>query len=199
MTDIETSLSRRGFLAGIAGVGAGAVAAALLGPLAGPAAGRARARLVPRNRIGLQLYTVRDMLAANPAGTLQQIAAIGYHNVEAAGLAGLTAAQFRALTDANGLEIVGAHLNIVDLRNNLDATLDTAETLGLEWVGVGAMSYPFVFNPPARLHRPPKRRTERWRRRRTATGPRRGRADSKGSTPTSTIGTIGPTRLRVGA
>ena len=144
----ETSLSRRGFYAGAA-----ESAPARWRPRC---SGRWRVRrpdgpergLCRATGIGLQLYTVRDMLAADPAGTLQQIAAIGYHNVEAAGLAGLTAAQFRALTDANGLEIVGAHLSIVDLRNNLDATLDTAETLGLEWVGVGALSYPFVFNPP---------------------------------------------------
>ena len=142
----ETALTRRRFLIG---VGGGAAAAALLGPLNGaaPAYG-ANARLVPRSRIGLQLYTVRDMLAADPAGTLREIAAIGYRNVEAAGFAGLTAARFRALADASRLRIVGAHMSIVDLRSNLDAALDDAETLGLEWVGVGAMGYPFVFNPP---------------------------------------------------
>jgi hypothetical protein len=38
--------------------------------------------LVPRRRIGIQLYTIRDLLAADPAGTLRQIAAIGYRNIE---------------------------------------------------------------------------------------------------------------------
>ena len=149
MDDLQTGISRRRFLVGAAAAGGGAAAAALLGPLAGRSVARgARARLVPRNRIGLQLYTVRDMLAADPAGTLQQVADIGYHEVELAGLAGLSAARFRELADANALKIVGAHMSIVDLRNSVEAVLDTAETLGLRWVGVGAMSYPFIFNPP---------------------------------------------------
>jgi sugar phosphate isomerase/epimerase len=148
MADLETGFNRRRFLARAAGVGGGVAAGALLGPLAAPSLAHGGGRLVPRNRIGLQLYTVRDMLAADPAGTLQKVAAIGYRKVELAGLAGLTAAQFRALADANGLKIVGAHMSIVDLRANVDAVLENAEILGLEWVGVGAMSYPFVFNPP---------------------------------------------------
>jgi hypothetical protein len=52
MDDLQTGISRRRFLA--AAAGGGAAAAALLGPLAGRSVARgARARLVPRNRIGL--------------------------------------------------------------------------------------------------------------------------------------------------
>ena len=53
-------------------------------------------------------------LAADPAGTLRQIAAIGYRTIELAGLAGLTAARFRALAGQNRLNIVGAHMNILE-------------------------------------------------------------------------------------
>jgi hypothetical protein len=62
MGDRGTDLSRRQLLAG---AGAG-VAVATLGPLAAPAHadGGGGGRLVPRNRIGIQLYTVRDLLAA---------------------------------------------------------------------------------------------------------------------------------------
>ncbi len=49
---------------------------------------------------------------------MRQIPAIGYRNIELAGLAGLTAVQLRALADQNRLNIVGAHMNILDFRNN---------------------------------------------------------------------------------
>jgi hypothetical protein len=56
-------------------------------------------------------------LAADPAGTLRQIAAIGYGNIELAGPAGLTAAQFRACGPER-LNIVGADKH-PRIRNNL--------------------------------------------------------------------------------
>jgi hypothetical protein len=77
-----SDLSRRQLLPGAAA----GVAVATLGPLAAPAHadGGGGGRLVPRHRIGIWLYAVRDLLAADPdpAGTLRQIAAIGYRNIE---------------------------------------------------------------------------------------------------------------------
>jgi hypothetical protein len=89
-------LSRRQFPAGAG------VAVATPGPLAEPAQADDGGRLVPRSRIRIQLYTVRDLLAPDPVGTLRQIAAIGHRNIELAGLAGLTAVQFRALATRAG-------------------------------------------------------------------------------------------------
>ena len=65
MGDRGTDVSRRQLLAG---AGAG-VAVATLGPLASPAHadGVGGGRLVPRNRIGIQLSTVRDLLAGGVA------------------------------------------------------------------------------------------------------------------------------------
>ena len=70
----ERKLSRRGFIGAAAGTAAGAT----LGPLAAPASGRSGDRLLPRERLGIQLFTVRDQVAslsfapdpvANPAGS----------------------------------------------------------------------------------------------------------------------------------
>ncbi len=55
---------------------------------------------VPRRklkRIGLQLYTVRDLMKEDLAGTLAKVAAIGYKEVECTDYFGRTPAQIREL------------------------------------------------------------------------------------------------------
>ncbi len=60
--------------------------------------------------IALQLYTLRDALAADVAGTLERVAAIGYAGVETAGFAGTTATAVGRLCRELGLAIAGAHM-----------------------------------------------------------------------------------------
>lgn len=75
-------------------------------------------------RIGLQLYSVRNALASDPWGTLEEIAKAGYKYIEAAnhdamndpGVGfGVTAADMRAKLDELGLSIVGCHINPLDV------------------------------------------------------------------------------------
>ena len=47
------------------------------------------------SRIALQLYTVRSLTAQDMAGTLQELARIGYRSVEPAGYGNLDAAAMR--------------------------------------------------------------------------------------------------------
>ena len=61
--------------------------------------------------IGIQLYTVREALKADAAGTLHKLHAIGFREVETAGFAGKSAKEFRGLLDAAGLSCPSAHLN----------------------------------------------------------------------------------------
>lgn len=63
---------------------------------------------------GIQLYTLRDQMAVDPAGTLAKVASIGYKVVESAGYAngkyyGLSAKEFKKLLDDNGLKTVSGH------------------------------------------------------------------------------------------
>ncbi|MFI7547584.1 sugar phosphate isomerase/epimerase family protein [Actinoplanes sp. NPDC049599] len=129
-----------------------AAAAGVAGTVAAPAqAGRAPAgapggrRRIPVDRISIQLYTVRDVLTADPAGTIAALADIGYTKVETAGTAGLTAAAFRALLDANGIRATSGHFGIPQPFDATAwrATLADARTLGCHFVvhpffGVGA-------------------------------------------------------------
>jgi sugar phosphate isomerase/epimerase len=133
-------VSRRGFLRTGAAVAtavgvAGTVAApAEAAPAHGPApAGRRR---VPADRISIQLYTLRDVLTADPAGTLAALADIGYTKVETAGTAGITATAFRALLDANGIRATSGHFAIPQPFDAAAwrATLEDARTLGCRYV-----------------------------------------------------------------
>src|ERR1700712_1115313 len=58
-----------------------------LGSLLLSRAAKAAAAFGPRaaHPIGLQLYTLGDLMITDPAGTLKQLAAIGYTDLESAG------------------------------------------------------------------------------------------------------------------
>lgn len=109
-------VSRRGVLRA-ATVSAAAVGAAGLfrasaaSASGGSSHGRGRRR-VPLDRISIQLYTLRDQLAADLPGTLAALRRIGYRRVEHAGFVGRTAAQFRAALDAAGLRATSGHTGI---------------------------------------------------------------------------------------
>jgi len=59
--------------------------------------------------VGLQLYTLRDLMKDDFAGTLAKVAKIGYPAVEFAGYGHLSAAEVRKLLDDLGLECCGTH------------------------------------------------------------------------------------------
>ena len=85
--------------------------------------------------IGLQLYTVRDLMASDPAGTLKQIADLGYQVVEGAGydkrsVFGVKSDEFRRMLDDNGLKMVSMHTVSPYLKNSLEETLEDAKKLG---------------------------------------------------------------------
>ena len=60
--------------------------------------------------IGVQLYTLDPAIDRDLEGTLKALAAIGYRNVEMAGLHGRTAADWRAALDRTGLACPSMHI-----------------------------------------------------------------------------------------
>jgi sugar phosphate isomerase/epimerase len=111
-------VSRRRFLAAAATTAAAAGGSGALATTAG-AHRRHRRRehrhgrdRIPRERISIQLYTVRDQLAIDFQGTLNALAEIGYRRVEHAGFVGRTVAQFKAGLDAAGLRATSGHVSI---------------------------------------------------------------------------------------
>jgi sugar phosphate isomerase/epimerase len=84
--------------------------------------------------IGVQLYSVRQDLASDYAGTLKRVAAIGYREVEAAGFYNHSASDVKQMMADAGLRCVSAHYSLADLLKSTDATIEYAKTLGLEYV-----------------------------------------------------------------
>lgn len=79
--------------------------------------------------LALQLYTVREHLGQDFAGTVRRVAEIGFAGVEPAGFPGSTAADAAALFRSLGLAVPSAHLPLpVGARR--DESLDAAEALG---------------------------------------------------------------------
>ncbi|NLB70249.1 MAG: sugar phosphate isomerase/epimerase [Lentisphaerae bacterium] len=75
-------------------------------------------------KLGLQLYSIRDEFAADPAGTLKAVAEMGYDGVEFAGPPKLSGAELRELLDKNGLECCGWHTSYDSVQDdNLAATI----------------------------------------------------------------------------
>lgn len=83
--------------------------------------------------IALQLYSVRDDMAADMEGTLKKVKALGYDGVEFAGLFGKTAAQVKAMCQDIGLTPISAHVPFVDMMNDPDI-LKVYKEIGCEFV-----------------------------------------------------------------
>ncbi len=83
--------------------------------------------------VALQLYTVREAMALDPAATLAKVRACGYTNVELAGLQGMTPQAYRRLLDAQALTAMSMHVGLDDLQDPLHLA-DTAHELGVQYV-----------------------------------------------------------------
>jgi sugar phosphate isomerase/epimerase len=131
----------RGAAAGVAAIGA----TALLRPSAATAApgadtagahGDGSAGRVPRERISVQLYTLRDQLGIDLERSLAELRRIGYTRVEHAGFVGRTAAQFRAALDNAGLRATSGHVGIPQPfnANAWEAALADANIVGNRYI-----------------------------------------------------------------
>jgi sugar phosphate isomerase/epimerase len=106
----------------------GAIAAATL------VSARELAAAPLRLPVGLQLYSVRNLLPKDFDGTLHQVRAAGYKEMEAAGYFSKTAAEFRHAMDQAGLRCISAHHTLIQLRSQLDELIEYGHTLGLEYI-----------------------------------------------------------------
>ena len=85
-------------------------------------------------KVGLQLYTVRDLMKADLPGTLRKVAQIGYKEVEFAGYFGRSPAQIRALLKQNGLTSPSSHIGLDILEKDSVRAFADAKAIGHSWV-----------------------------------------------------------------
>lgn len=94
--------------------------------------------------VGLQLYSVRELLPGDFAGTLKQIAALGYGEVEAAGYFGHSVEQVRMALDGAGLRLPSAHYSHDDLSRDFDQIIAFNKALGVTYI---ICSFPGIKEP----------------------------------------------------
>ena len=128
--------SRRSFLKTAAVVSAGLIASPDLFAMSN------------RRQIGTQLYTVRDLMAKDPIGTLEKISKIGYKTVEGATYTGselfygMPPEQFKMVLSDNGLEMISGHYLLGAAMPNTKGTMvndwqkavDDAAAIGLKYM-----------------------------------------------------------------
>ena len=146
----QGKLSRRGFV----GAAAGTAAATSMGPWA-PAAGAShrrhgRGRLLPRDLIGVQLFTVRDQVASRGfEEVFAELSRQGYSELEFAGYNAQgrrwTNEELRALLRRYRLNAVGSHVNYYSadptaysFATQLEQVLDDAAEIGIDYIGTAS-------------------------------------------------------------
>jgi sugar phosphate isomerase/epimerase len=108
-------------------------------PLATPALSLLRHPGDRLPRVGLQLYSVRDLMQRDVARTLQQVAAIGYREVEFAGYFGQSPARIRGLLNSHGLQAPSSHVSLTDLTGDAERIFDAAAAIGHRYLIVPSL------------------------------------------------------------
>ncbi|GFE72977.1 sugar phosphate isomerase/epimerase [Novosphingobium sp. TCA1] len=94
------------------------------------------ARAAQLRSIGLQLYTVRELFAADPVATLEKVAKIGYREVEfgGGGYDTMDHALLRKTMDRLGLKAPSIHVGYDALLDKFDASVAMAKALGADTI-----------------------------------------------------------------
>ncbi|MDQ2667148.1 MAG: sugar phosphate isomerase/epimerase [Gemmatimonadota bacterium] len=130
-------VNRRTFLLQLAAVGAGT---SLLSSCAGMMS-HGGSSASSADMIGLQLYTVRDLLDKDFEGTIEKVAAIGYRNMEFAGYYNRTPEQVRALLDRLNLVSTSSHIGAQLMRQDAALQIRTAKTIGQDYITIPSYSF----------------------------------------------------------
>ena len=95
------------------------------------------------NKLGLQLYTVRDYLKTPEEAdkTFATLAKMGYTEAQTAGNA-FDAKLFGELAQKNGVKIIGTHYSWDEILNNTEKTMEIHKMWGTTNMGIGGMPGP---------------------------------------------------------
>src|SRR3954454_18784329 len=86
------------------------------------------------DKLGVQLYTVRDLMKEDFEGTIAKVAQIGYKEVEFAGYFGRSGQQVRAVLDKNNLSAPSTHVQYDELDDKFPSVIETSKTIGLKYI-----------------------------------------------------------------
>jgi sugar phosphate isomerase/epimerase len=86
------------------------------------------------NKVGVQLYTVRDLMKDDFEGTIAKVAQVGYKEVEFAGYFGRTAQQVKDVLAKNGLTAPSTHVQYDELDEKFPSVIDFSKTVGMSYI-----------------------------------------------------------------
>lgn len=85
-------------------------------------------------RIGLQLYTLRDLLAHDFEGTVRKVAQMGYEGIETGGRLGTPEPALQNLLQETGLAVAGLGYSLETLEQNPQGAVDYCQALHCQYV-----------------------------------------------------------------
>jgi sugar phosphate isomerase/epimerase len=85
-------------------------------------------------KVGVQLYTVRDQMKQDFSGTIAKVAKIGYREVEFAGYFDQSPPAVKQVLSDNGLTAPSAHVPYAQLTTKLPEVIEAAKTIGHEYI-----------------------------------------------------------------
>ena len=115
---------------------------AVLGLLAASsqvAYGAASAKEKGKQKIALQLYTMREPAKEDLAGTLKKVHEMGWEYVQWSGMPDLPAEKIREALDTAGLKAMAAHVGVEAFEKDFEGQVKFWKTVGAEYVGPGGM------------------------------------------------------------
>ncbi len=90
--------------------------------------------------VALQLYSVRNRMKEDFAGTLKAVRAVGYDGVEFAGLFGKDPKEVRAICLENGLTPISAHIPLAEMKKDPDAVFSAYREVGCRYAAIPYLS-----------------------------------------------------------
>jgi sugar phosphate isomerase/epimerase len=85
-------------------------------------------------KIGVQLYTVREAMKQDFEGTLAKVAAIGYREVEFAGYFNHSPLEVRGALERHGLVAISTHVHYDSLGEKWPQVIEASKTIGLGYI-----------------------------------------------------------------
>src|ERR1700757_1306742 len=87
-----------------------------------------------KNQIGLELYTVRDLMTSDFEGVLAKVAQMGYREVEpASGYNNMDPKTFRAMLDRYSLRMPSTHSGARGTGAELEKQLEGFQVMGIQY------------------------------------------------------------------
>lgn len=128
-----TGSLRRDFLKHAAAIGG----ASLFGGGLSEAFAQVSSAAVWKNQIGLELYTVRDLMMTDFEGVLAKVAQMGYREVEpASGYNNMDPKAFRAMLDRLNLRMPSTHAGAKGTGVELEKQLEGFQIMGIEYTEI---------------------------------------------------------------